>query len=95
MNRLARRAVFVGASALPFARAARAQSRYPDKPIRLIIPWTAGGPADAGFRIMAQSVSKKLGQQVIVENKGAPRASWARWRCRTPSPMATSSRRCI
>ncbi len=69
MNRLARRAVFVGASALPFARAARAQSRYPDKPIRLIIPWTAGGPADAGFRIMAQSVSKKLGQQVIVENK--------------------------
>ena len=43
--------------------------RYPDTPIRLIIPWAAGGPADAGFRIMAQSVSKKLGQQVIVENK--------------------------
>jgi tripartite-type tricarboxylate transporter receptor subunit TctC len=69
MNRLTRRAALVGASALPFASAARAQSRYPDKPIRLIIPWAAGGPADAGFRIMAQSVSKKLGQQVVVENK--------------------------
>ncbi|MPZ35158.1 MAG: tripartite tricarboxylate transporter substrate binding protein [Rhodospirillales bacterium] len=69
MNRLTRRAALVGASALPFVGAARAQSRYPDKPIRLVIPWTAGGPADAGFRIMAQSASKKLGQQVVVENK--------------------------
>lgn len=69
MNRLTRRAALVGASALPFAGAARAQSRYPDKPIRLIIPWAAGGPADAGFRIMAQSVSRKLGQQVVVDNK--------------------------
>ena len=70
MNRLTRRAALVGASVLPFAvGAARAQSRYPDKPIRLIIPWAAGGPADAGFRILAQSVSKKLGQQVVVENK--------------------------
>ena len=70
MNRLTR-AALVGASALPFAVAgtSRAQAGYPDKPIRLIIPWAAGGPADAGFRIMAQSVSKKLGQQVIVENK--------------------------
>jgi tripartite-type tricarboxylate transporter receptor subunit TctC len=70
MNRLTRRAVLVGASALPFVGAARAQSKYPDRPIRLIIPWAAGGPADAGFRILAQSVSKKLGQQVVVDNKG-------------------------
>jgi tripartite-type tricarboxylate transporter receptor subunit TctC len=46
------------------------QAKFPDRPVRLIIPWAAGGPADAGFRIMAQSVSKKLGQQVVVENKG-------------------------
>jgi tripartite-type tricarboxylate transporter receptor subunit TctC len=49
--------------------AAQAQQKFPDRPIRLIIPWAAGGPADAGFRILAQSVSKKLGQQVIVDNK--------------------------
>ncbi len=71
MNRFTRRAALVGASALPFAAAGpvRAQAKFPDRPIRLIIPWAAGGPADAGFRIMAQSVSKKLGQQVIVDNK--------------------------
>jgi len=71
MSRFTRRAALVGASALPFAAAgaARAQAKFPDRPIRLIIPWAAGGPADAGFRILAQSVSKKLGQQVIVDNK--------------------------
>lgn len=71
MNRFTRRAALVGASALPFAAAGpvRAQTKFPDRPIRLIIPWAAGGPADAGFRILAQSVSKKLGQQVIVDNK--------------------------
>jgi tripartite-type tricarboxylate transporter receptor subunit TctC len=71
MNRFTRRAALVGASALPFAAAgaARAQAKFPDRPIRLIIPWAAGGPADAGFRILAQSVSKKLGQQVIIDNK--------------------------
>ena len=71
MNCFTRRAALVGASALPFAAAgtARAQAKFPDRPIRLIIPWAAGGPADAGFRILAQSVSKKLGQQVIVDNK--------------------------
>src|SRR6185295_8714402 len=71
MNRFTRRAALVGASALPFAAAgvARAQAKFPDRPIRLIIPWAAGGPADAGFRILAQSVSKKLGQQVIIDDK--------------------------
>lgn len=72
MDKLTRRGALVGASALAFAAsgAARAQAKFPDRPIRLIIPWAAGGPADAGFRIMAQSVSKKFGQQVVVDNKG-------------------------
>ncbi len=73
MNQLTRRAALAGATALPLAAAAtssRAQASFPDKPIRLIIPWAAGGPADGGFRILAQSVSRKFGQQVVVENKG-------------------------
>ena len=71
MSVLTRRAALAGASALPLtaAGAARAQARFPDRPIRLIVPWAAGGPADAGFRILAQAVSKKLGQQVVVDNK--------------------------
>ena len=48
----------------------RAQGRFPDRPIKLIIPWAAGGPADGGFRILAESAAKKLGQPVVVENKG-------------------------
>jgi tripartite-type tricarboxylate transporter receptor subunit TctC len=48
----------------------KAQGRFPDRPIKLIIPWAAGGPADGGFRILAESAAKKLGQPVVVENKG-------------------------
>ncbi|HKU99136.1 MAG TPA: tripartite tricarboxylate transporter substrate binding protein [Vineibacter sp.] len=67
MKRITRRATLVTAAILPFG--AGAQPRFPDRPIRLIIPWAAGGPADAGFRILAESVARKLGQMVIVENK--------------------------
>lgn len=71
MTRLTRRAALAGAALLPLAASpARAQAKFPDKPIRLIIPWAAGGPADAGFRILAESAAKKLGQPVVVENKG-------------------------
>jgi len=72
MSRITRRAALGGASALPFGAAgtAHAQAKFPDRPIKLIIPWAAGGPADAGFRILAESVSQKLGQPVVVENKG-------------------------
>ena len=67
MNRLYRRTVLVAAAAMPLP--ALGQPRFPDRPIRLIIPWTAGGPADSGFRIMADSVTRKLGQPVVVENR--------------------------
>ena len=51
-------------------RPARAQPRFPDRLIKLIIPWAAGGPADGGFRILAESAARKFGQPVVVENKG-------------------------
>jgi len=62
-----RRTALIGASALPFA--AHAQVKFPERPIKLIVPWGAGGPADTGFRIMAESAAKKFGQPVVVENK--------------------------
>jgi tripartite-type tricarboxylate transporter receptor subunit TctC len=64
---ITRRSTLVGATLLPLA--ARAQARFPERPIKLIIPWAAGGPADAGFRIMAESAAKKLGQPVVIDNK--------------------------
>lgn len=43
---------------------------YPEKPIRLIVPWPAGGGTDAVARILAERLSGPLGQQVVVENRG-------------------------
>src|SRR5215510_1282962 len=70
MKHITRRAALVGAVGLSFASgASRAQGHFPGRPIRRIIPWAAGGPADAGFRIMAESAAKKLGQPIVVDNK--------------------------
>ena len=46
-----------------------AQSDYPNKPIRLIVPFPAGGSTDIVGRIVAQKLSERLGQTVIVENR--------------------------
>ena len=48
---------------------AHAQSDFPVKPIRLIIPFTPGGVTDTSGRYIAEQLSLKLKQQVIVENK--------------------------
>jgi tripartite-type tricarboxylate transporter receptor subunit TctC len=42
---------------------------YPSRPIRIIVPFSAGGAVDGPTRVIAQELSKRLGQQVIVENK--------------------------
>lgn len=46
-----------------------AQSAYPGKPIRLIVPTPAGGPSDAAARALAKGMSAGLGQEVLVENR--------------------------
>ncbi|MCG7505180.1 tripartite tricarboxylate transporter substrate binding protein BugD [Mesorhizobium retamae] len=51
------------------ASSATAQT-YPDKTITMIVPFAAGGPTDTVTRLVAESMSKDLGQQVIVENVG-------------------------
>ena len=44
--------------------------QWPDKPIKMIVPFAAGGSADILGRILAQELGKNLGQNVIVENRG-------------------------
>jgi tripartite-type tricarboxylate transporter receptor subunit TctC len=56
------------ASGIAVATNANAQS-YPDKPIKMIVPFPPGGPIDAMARLTGQSMTASLGQQVIVENR--------------------------
>ncbi|MGE0039177.1 MAG: Bug family tripartite tricarboxylate transporter substrate binding protein [Xanthobacteraceae bacterium] len=51
------------------ARSARAQS-WPDRPVRFIVPFAAGGPTDAIARIVGEGLSRVWNQQVVVENRG-------------------------
>lgn len=55
-------------AALLIAQGALAQE-FPSKPIRMIVPWAAGGSTDSIGRIVAQKMSETLGQQVVIDNR--------------------------
>lgn len=60
----------IGASLLACTSLARAQSSYPKSPVRMIVPYSAGGGIDAIARLVAQGMGKILEQTFIVENRG-------------------------
>lgn len=72
IHRLNRRHATTLALALLGAAAAHpalAQGGFPDKPIRLVVPFPPGGTSDISGRVLADALSKELGQPVVVENK--------------------------
>lgn len=56
------------AALIACASAAQAQS-YPNKPIRMIVPWPAGGGVDTAARIISQPLAERLGQPIVIENR--------------------------
>jgi len=60
-------AVLVSAFVWPLA--GLSQGSYPERPIRLVVPFAPGGVTDTSGRVIAEALSKRLGQQVFVENK--------------------------
>lgn len=63
------RAIVAMALGLAIAQQALAQDSFPTKPIRLIVPFSAGGGTDTFARTIAQSMGTQLGQTVVVDNR--------------------------
>src|ERR1700686_2426462 len=69
MRRTTRSAMLASIVAAFALAGAQAEDAYPSKPVRMVIPFAAGGPTDIVGRIMGAKLGELLGQQFIVENR--------------------------
>ena len=65
-----RRTLMAGAIAAPFIGGARAQATWPNRPVRVMVPYPPAGGADTTARIVYAKIGQLLGQQFVIENKG-------------------------
>ena len=64
-----RRSAFVLAAAALLSGPVFAQTAYPTKPVRLVVPWPAGASPDVTARYIAERLTKDLGQPVLIDNR--------------------------
>jgi tripartite-type tricarboxylate transporter receptor subunit TctC len=67
---LTRRALLAAAAAMPFAGRASAQEAWPNRPVRVMVPYPPAGGADTTARIIYARLSEDIGQQFAIENRG-------------------------
>ena len=83
----------VAASALLAPGSLRAQEAYPNKPVKVIVPFAPGGPSDVTARIIFAEMSKNVGKQFVIENHaGGAATSASRSR---PAPRRTATPCCF
>jgi putative tricarboxylic transport membrane protein len=64
-----RRTVLKAIAALPAASLPALAEGYPERPIRMIVPYLAGGATDVGARTIAEQMAKGLGQPIVIDNR--------------------------
>jgi tripartite-type tricarboxylate transporter receptor subunit TctC len=69
MAALKRRSLILAAPAFAGAAAARAQAAWPQRTVRIVVPYSAGGPTDVVARLLAPGWQAALGQTVVVDNR--------------------------
>ena len=69
-TKLTRRLLLAGLGTAPFVRAASAQAVWPNRPVRVMVPYPPAGGADTTARIVFSKLGEMLGQQFVIENRG-------------------------
>lgn len=84
--KITRRSILLAATPLLPLSSAWSQSDYPNRPIKIVAPFSAGAATDVLIRRLSDSVSKSLGQQIVIENRpGAQGAIAARIAAKAPA----------
>lgn len=66
---MTRASMLLAAAIAAFASAGASAQSYPNQPIRIVVPFAAGGAVDTVARVVGQKMSESLGQPVVIENK--------------------------